>query len=85
MVLQNPVRFVKSVPVTLCGCHDGRDGVVVDDYRRFGSIHIVVLVIVVEAKSLKRPFEGSSRCLGISRGKALQNGRVADILGRARG
>ena len=71
--------------MTLCGCHDGRDGVVVDHYRRFGSIHIVVLVIVVEAKSLERPFEGSSRCLGISRGKALRNGRVGEILGWGRG
>ena len=68
--------------MTLCGCHDGRDGVIVDDYRCFRSIHIVVVVVVVfvEVKSLERPFEGSYRCSGISRSKGLRNGRVADIL-----
>jgi hypothetical protein len=80
MVPQNSVCFVKSVPVTLCGCHDGRDGVIVGDYRHFRSIHIVVVVVPVEVKSLERPFEGSYRCSGISRSKGLRNGRVACIL-----
>jgi len=61
MILQNSVRFVKSVPVTLCGCHDGRDGVLVDDYRRFRSMPAVVVVVFDEVKSLERPFEGSCR------------------------
>ena len=81
MVLQNSVCFVKSVPVTLCGCHDGRDGVIVGDYRHFRSIRIVVAVALVEVKSLERPFEGSYRCSSISRSKGLRDGRVADILG----
>lgn len=84
MVLQNSVRFVKSVPVTLCGCHDGRDGVIVGDYRHFRSIHFFVNVVLVEVKSLERPFERSYRCSGISRSKSLRTGRVADILGRSR-
>lgn len=61
MILQCSVYFVKSVPVILFGCHDGRDGVVVDDYRLSHSIHIVVVAALVEVKSLERPFEGSSR------------------------
>jgi len=82
MILQNSVRFVKSVPVTLCGCHDGRYGVVVDDYRRFHSIYIVVVVVgvFIEVKSLQRPFEGSCRRSGNLGGKALRDGRVANIL-----
>jgi hypothetical protein len=82
MLLQCSFYFVKSVPVTLCGCHDGRDGVIVGDYRHFRSIHIVVVVVVgfVEVKSLERPFEGSYRCSDISRSKGLRDGRVADIL-----
>jgi hypothetical protein len=82
--MQCSVYFVKSVPVILFGCHDGRDGVVVDDYRLFHSIHVAVVVVFVEVKSLERPFEGSYRCSGISRSKSLRTGRVANILGGGR-
>jgi hypothetical protein len=69
--------------VILFGCHDGRDGVVVDDYRRLHSIHIgvVVVVVVAQVKSLERQFEGFRRWSGVLDSNALRDEPVVGIGG----